>query len=210
MDGKGLFILYEAVIMVTLAIAYGIWCATSDKWDKGDKWDKSEKSEKRELKVYTYYKKDFDDMWETINSWCVKYCNKEFLRYHDEIFLDKSEIEYEPGCEDYSFSELFLSQVSLKKIKYNYDRYKAACKYPKLWKFLNDVGYFNDLDVITILWMMEDLVRFSFWRTPNENDFLDDQDCDFFVTTEDVRVLEKRFGVDGNVQYKIKDIYLGE
>lgn len=71
------------------------------------------------------------------------------------------------------------------------------------------MGYFNGLEVITILWIMEDLVRFSFWRTPNENDFLDDQACDFFVTTEDVRVLEKRFGVDGNVQYRIKDEFLG-
>ena len=193
MNDVGLFILFAAVIVVTAAIAYGIWCATSVK---------SEKSEKRELKVYTYYKKDFDDMWETINSWCVKYCDKELLRYHDEIFLDKSEIEYKPGCEDYPFS--------LNKIKYNYDRYKAACKYPKLWKFLNDVGYFNDLEVITILWMMEDLVRFSIWRISYKSDFLSDEDLDFFVTTEDVQVLEKRFGVDGNVQYKIKDIYLGE
>lgn len=86
MDDAGLFILFEVVIMVTLAIAYGIWCATSDKSDK------SEKSEKQKPKVYTYYKKDFDDMWETINSWCVKYCNKEFPRYHDEIFLDKSKM----------------------------------------------------------------------------------------------------------------------
>lgn len=198
MDDVGLFILFGAVIMVTMAIAYGIWCTTS------------EKSEKQKPNVYTYYKKDFDDMWETINSWCVKYCNKEFPRYHDEIFLDKSEIEYEPECDDYPFSELFRLHVSLKKIKYNYDRYKAACKYPKLWKFLNDVGYFNDLEVITILWLMEDLVRFSIWRTPNKNGFLDDQDCDFFVITEDVRVLEKRFGVDGNVQYRIKDEFLGD
>ena len=199
MDDVGLFILFVAVIMVALAIAYGIWCATSVKSDK------SEKSEKRELKVYTYYKKDFDDMWETINSWCVKYCNKEFTRYHDEIFLGKSEIEYKPG-----WSELFPLQVSLEKIKYNYDRYKAACKYPKLWKFLNDVGYFNDLEVITILWIMEDLVRFSIWRISYESDFLSDENLNFFVTTEDVRVLEKRFGVDGNVQYKIKDEFLGD
>ena len=204
MDDTGLFILCEAIIMVTGAIAYAIWCA------KSVKSEKSEKSEKREPKVYTYYKKDFDDMWETINSWCVKYCNKEFLRYHDEIFLDKSEIEYEPGCEDYPFSELFPLQVSLKKIKFNYDRYTTACKYPKLWEFLNDAGFFDDLEVITILWMMENLVRFSFWRTPNKNDFLSDEDLNFYVTTEDVRVLEKRFGVDGNVQYKIKDEFLGE
>ena len=199
MDGTRLFILFAAVVVVTLAILYGIWCATSEKSEK------SEKLEKRELKVYTYYKKDFDDMWETINSWCVKYCNKEFLRYHDEIFLGKSEIEYEPG-----WSELFPLKVSLEKIKYNYDRYKAACKYPKLWKFLNDVAYFNDLEVITILWIMEDLVRFSIWRISYESDFLSDEDLNFFVTTKNVRVLEKRFGVDGNVQYKIKDEFLGD
>lgn len=186
MDDAGLFILFEAVIMVTMAIAYGIWCATS------------EKSEKQKPNVYTYYKKDFDDLWETINSWCVKYCNKEFTRYHDEIFLGKSEIEYEPGWSE------------LEKIKYNYDRYKAACKYPKLWKFLNDVGYFDDLEVITILWIMEDLVRFSIWRISYESDFLSDEDLNFFVTTKNVRVLEKRFGVDGNVQYKIKDEFLGD
>lgn len=195
MDDAGLFILFGAVIMVTLAIAYGIWCATSDK---------SEKSEKQKPNVYTYYKKDFDDMWGTINSWCVKYCNKEFTRYHDEIFLGKSEIEYEPGWSE------FPLKVSLEKIKYNYDRYKAACKYPKLWKFLNDVGYFNDLEVITILWIMEDLVRFSIWRISYESDFLSDEDLNFFVTTKNVRVLEKRFGVDGNVQYKIKDEFLGD
>lgn len=83
MDDAGLFILFVAGLMVIAAIAYGIWYMSS------------EKSEKQEPKVYTYYKKEVDDVWETINSWCVKYCNKEFPKYHDEIFLDKSEISFE-------------------------------------------------------------------------------------------------------------------
>ena len=29
-----------------------------------------------ESKLYVFHKKDFDDKWETINSWCVKYCDK--------------------------------------------------------------------------------------------------------------------------------------
>jgi len=78
-------VLFSAGLMVIGAVAYGIWCISS------------EKSEKQETKtttktLYTYYKKDFDDMWEMINSWCVKYCNKEFPRYHDEIFLGNSQI----------------------------------------------------------------------------------------------------------------------
>ena len=79
-DAVRFILFFMAVIMITVFIACGIWWATS---------------EKQKPIVYTYYKKDFDDMWETINSWCVKYCNKEFPRYHDEIFLGKSEISYE-------------------------------------------------------------------------------------------------------------------
>ena len=184
MDDVGLFILFAAGIMVTGVIVYSIWCISP--------------KESKESKVYTYYKKDFDDIWEIINSWCVKYCNKEFPKYHDEIFFDKSEISYESN------------PLYLEKIKYNYDRYKAACKYPKLWKFLNDAGYFDDLEVITILWLMEDLEYYSIWRTPYKSNFLSDDDCYFFVTTKNVRVLEKRFGVDGSTQYRIKDEFLGE
>lgn len=177
-------------LMIT-CIIFMIWCACLDHNPFIET-----KTETRTL--YTYRKKGFDDLWEPINSWCTKYCCKEFPRYHDEVFLDKSEISSE------------VEVFALETIEYNYDRYITACKYPKLWKFLNDAGYFVDLEVITNLWMMEDLVRFSVWRTPNKNDFLGNQECDFFVTTRDVCVLEKRFGVDGNIQYKLKDEFLGE
>lgn len=100
--------------------------------------------------------------------------------------------------------------MGLENLTYNYNRYIRACKYPKLWKFLNDAGYFDDLEVITILRMMENLVQFSVWQTPHKNDFLDDEECDFFVTTKDVRVLEKRFGVDGSIQYRINEKFLGD
>ena len=181
---------YSFVLPLMIAsIIFMIWCACSNH-------NPFIKTKTKTL--YTYYKEGFDKVWKTINSWCVKYCNKEFPRYHDEIFFGKSEISSE------------RSVFGLEKIKYNYDCYVTACKYPKLWKFLNEVGYFIDLEVITILQLMTDLIQFSVWRTPDKNDFLDNRECDFFVTTEDVRVLEKRFGVDGSVQYKIKDEFLGE
>lgn len=186
MDGKGLFILCEAVIMVTLAIAYGIWCATSDKSDK------SEKSEKRELKVYTYYKKDFDNMWETINSWCVKYCNKEFPRYHDEIFLDKSEISYE----SYPYE--------LEKINWSYRLYVGACKFPKLWESVIVILNVSELSVIDKLYVMEFLTSFNTWRVPK------DSDVKYCLNWTKCGILETREDIMGTSQYKIKEKYLGD
>ena len=157
--------------------------------------------EKQEPKLGLFHKKDFDDKWETINSWCVKYCDKEFPKYHDEKFLDKSEIYYDP----YS-----VGWMGMRYLELHYNKFVRACKYPKLWEFLINAGYFNEVDIIIILFEMEDLAEYSVWKTPSVYDFFEVEEYDSFVSTEEIRVLEKRVGVDGYFQYKIKDEFLGD
>ena len=157
--------------------------------------------EKQESKLYVFHKKDFDDMWETINSWCVKYCDKEFPKYHDEKFLDKSEIYY---------NRYDVGRIEMRKLECYYYKFVRACKYPKLWEFLINAGWFNEVDIITILSEMEDLAEYSVWKTPNDHDFFEVEEYDWFVSTEELCVLEKRVGVDGRFQYKIKDEFLGD
>ena len=155
--------------------------------------------EKQKSKFYVFHKKDFDDMWETINSWCVKYCDKEFPKYHDEKFLDKSEI----------YSVSIGVGMTMQHLERYYNKFVRACKYPKLWKFLINAGWFNEVDVIMILFEMEDLANYSNWKTPYDG-FFEAEEYDRFVSTEELCVLEKRVGVDGYFQYKIKDEFLGD
>lgn len=166
---------------------------------------KDEPHEKQKLKSYVYHKKDFDDMWETINSWCVKYCDKEFPKYHDEKFLDKSEIYYDA----YDPHDQ-MGLIEMQNLERYYNKFVRTCKYPKLWEFLINAGWFNEVDIITILYEMEDLANYSVWKTPNDYDFFEVEEYDQFVSTEELCVLEKRLGIDHCVQYKIKDEFLGD
>lgn len=180
MDDVGLFILfYVAIIIMTAIIACGIWLAISEK---------SEKTKTERI----CYKKDFDDMWETINSWCVKYCNKEFPRYHDEIFLDKSEISYK--SRPYEFE----------KIDGSYRLYVRACKFPKLWESVIVILNVSELSVIDKLYVMEFLTLFNTWRVPK------DSDVKYCLNWTKCGILETREDVTGTSQYKIKEKYLGD
>lgn len=142
--------------------------------------------------LYTYYKKGFDDTWEAINSWCVKYCSKEFPKYHDEIFLDKSEISYE-SC-----------SYELEKIDESYRLYVRACKFPKLWEYVIPKLDAQEFSIIDILYIMEFICSFDFWKNPKTTDI---KYCLLWVKEG---VFETRQDVMGCSQYKIKDEFLGD